>query len=49
MRYASNVKQARGIEFSGVNAGEVQQDRQGTHCFEMRDLEGTVIEVTEEA
>jgi len=32
----------------GVNVGEIQEDRQGTHYFEMRDLEGSVIEVSEE-
>jgi len=32
----------------GVDVAEIQQDRQGTHYFEMRDLEGNVIEVSEE-
>jgi hypothetical protein len=49
MLYASNVKKAREILGSrGVNVGEIQQDRQRTHYFEMRDLEGNVIEVSEE-
>jgi hypothetical protein len=46
MLYASNVKKAREVlSFRGVNVGEIQEDRQGTHYFEMRDLEGNVIEV----
>src|SRR5947207_14138467 len=32
----------------GVNVGDIQQDGQGTHFFEMRDLEGNVIEISEE-
>ena len=49
MLYASNVKKAREVLGSrGVKVGEVQQDRQGTHYFEMRDLEGNLIEVSEE-
>jgi hypothetical protein len=49
MLYASNIKKAREIVGSrGVNVGEIQQDQQGTHYFEMRDLEGNVIEVSEE-
>lgn len=49
MLYASNVKQARDFLSSrGVNVGDIQQDRQGTHYFEMRDLEGNLIEVSEE-
>ena len=49
MLYASNVKKAREVLSSrGVNVGEVQQDRQGTHYFEIRDLEGNTIEVSEE-
>jgi hypothetical protein len=40
--YASNLKKAREFLISrGVDMGEIQQDRQGTHYFEMRDLEGT--------
>ncbi len=31
----------------GVNVGEIQEDRQGTHFFEMRDLEGNLIEISE--
>jgi hypothetical protein len=49
MLYASNIKKAREVLGSRrVNVGEIQQDRQGTHYFEMRDLEGNVIEVSEE-
>jgi hypothetical protein len=46
---SSDLKKAREFLISrGVNVTEMQQDRQGTHYFEMRDLEGNVIEVTEE-
>jgi hypothetical protein len=47
--YTSNIRKAREVlGFRGVNVGEIQEDRQGTHYFEMRDLEGSVIEVSEE-
>lgn len=49
MLYASNIRKAReALGSRGVNVGDVQEDRQGTHYFEMRDLEGNVIEVSEE-
>jgi catechol 2,3-dioxygenase-like lactoylglutathione lyase family enzyme len=49
MFFTSHLKKARDFMVSrGVNAGEIQQDRQGTHYFEMRDLEGNVIEISEE-
>jgi hypothetical protein len=49
MLYASNIRKAREVLGSwGVNVGEMQEDRQGTHYFEMRDVEGNVIEVSEE-
>jgi len=49
MLYASDVKKAREVLSSrGVNVGDIQEDRQGTHYFEMRDLEGNLIEVSEE-
>ena len=49
MLYASDVKKAREVLSSrGVNVGDIQQDRQGTQYFEMRDLEGNLIEVSEE-
>jgi len=49
MLNSSNLKKAREFLISrGVNVSEIQQDRQGTHYFEMRDLEGNVIEISEE-
>jgi len=49
MLYASNVQKAREtLSSRGVNVGDIQQDRQGTHYFEMRGLEGNLIEVSEE-
>ena len=46
---SSNVKKAREFLTSrAVNVGEIQQDGQGTHYFEMRDLEGNVVEICEE-
>jgi catechol 2,3-dioxygenase-like lactoylglutathione lyase family enzyme len=49
MLYSSNLKKAREFLASrGVNVTNIQQDRQGTHYFEMRDPEGNVIEITEE-
>jgi len=49
MLYASNIEKAREVLSSrGVNVGEIQRDQQGTHYFEMRDVEGNVIEVSEE-
>ena len=49
MLYAPNVKTAREVLSSrGINVGDIQQDRQGTHYFEIRDLEGNLIEVSEE-
>ena len=48
MLYASRIKKARDFLLSrGVNVGDIQQDRQGTRYFEMRDLEGNVIEISE--
>ena len=32
----------------GIRVSEIVLDRQGTHYFEMQDLEGNVIEITEE-
>ena len=50
MLNSSNLKKAREFLISrGVNVSEIQADRQGTHYFEMRDLEGNVIEISEEA
>ena len=46
---ASSVKKAREFLIArGVNVRPIQEDRQGTHFFEMRDLEGNVIEISEE-
>jgi catechol 2,3-dioxygenase-like lactoylglutathione lyase family enzyme len=36
------------LQSRGVNAGPVETDRQGTHFFEMRDLEENLIEICEE-
>jgi hypothetical protein len=48
MLSTSNLKKAREFLISrGVNVSEIQQDRQGTDYFEMRDLEGNVIEINE--
>lgn len=45
---SSNLKKAREFLISrGVNVSEIQPDRQGTHYFEMRDLEGNVVEINE--
>ena len=47
--FTSNIAKAREfLRSRGVNAGEIQKDRQGTRYFEMRDLEGNMIEVSEE-
>jgi hypothetical protein len=49
MLYASNLKKAREfLSARAVNVGNIQQDRQGTHYFQMRDPEGNVIEICEE-
>jgi hypothetical protein len=49
MLYSSNIKKAKDwLGSRRVNVGEVLQDRQGTHYFELRDLEGNAIEVSEE-
>jgi hypothetical protein len=49
MLYAGNVNKGREwLSSRGVNVGAVQEDRQGTHYFEMRDLEDNVIEISEE-
>jgi hypothetical protein len=49
MLYTSRIEKAREYLTSrGVFVGEIQQDRQGTHFFEMRDLENNVIEICEE-
>jgi catechol 2,3-dioxygenase-like lactoylglutathione lyase family enzyme len=47
--YAANIKKARELLNSrGANASEIAQDAQGTRYFEIRDLEGNVIEICAE-
>jgi catechol 2,3-dioxygenase-like lactoylglutathione lyase family enzyme len=47
--YCSSAKKAREFLASrAVTVGEIQQDSQGTHYFEMRDMEGQLIEICEE-
>jgi catechol 2,3-dioxygenase-like lactoylglutathione lyase family enzyme len=47
--YTRNLKKARNFLSSrGVIVGEIQQDRQGTHFFEMRDVEENIVEISEE-
>jgi hypothetical protein len=47
--YADNLASARDFLSSrGVPVSETKQDRQGTHYFEMQDLDGNVIEIAEE-
>jgi catechol 2,3-dioxygenase-like lactoylglutathione lyase family enzyme len=47
--YATNIEKAKDQLFSrGVSVTPIESDRQGTHYFLMRDLEGNEIEVTEE-
>jgi hypothetical protein len=49
MPYASNVQRAREtLRSRGVNVGDIQQDRQRTHYFELRDFESNLIEASEE-
>jgi catechol 2,3-dioxygenase-like lactoylglutathione lyase family enzyme len=49
MLTSTNLKKAHALLVSrGVKVTEIQQDRQGTHYFEMRDLEGNIIEVFED-
>ncbi len=49
MLYASKASKARdALSSRGVIVGEIKMDRQGTHFFEMRDLEDNGIEVSEE-
>ncbi len=49
MLFTSNARKAREFLISrGVNASEIQQDEQGTRYFEIRDLEGNELEITEE-
>jgi hypothetical protein len=49
MLYASNVEKAREkLASRGVSVGPIEEDRQGTHYFVMRDLDGNQIEITKE-
>ena len=49
MLYTANVETAREHLISrGANVGPIEQDRQGTRFFLLRDVEGNAIEVTEE-
>jgi hypothetical protein len=46
MLNARNIQKARDYLIArGIEAGDIQTDAQGTRFFEMRDLEGNVIEV----
>jgi hypothetical protein len=47
--YATNIGKAKDeLSSRGVSVTSIESDRQGTHYFVMRDLEGNEIEVTEE-
>jgi hypothetical protein len=49
MLNSSNLRKAREFLIAqSVNVGEILQDRQGTHYFEMRDRVGNAVEITEE-
>jgi hypothetical protein len=49
MLYAAKADSARdALSSRGVIVSEIQKDRQGTHFFEIRDLEDNGIEVSEE-
>lgn len=49
MLYTSRMEKARKhLTSRGVEIGEIQHDRQWTRFFEMRDLEGNVIEICDE-
>jgi catechol 2,3-dioxygenase-like lactoylglutathione lyase family enzyme len=47
--FVKNVQKTRDrLATRGVNVGPLQTDRQGTHYFEMRDMENNMIEFSEE-
>jgi hypothetical protein len=49
MLYTGAIKKAREwLSSRGVTVGAIEKDRQGTQYFEVRDLEGNVIEVAQE-
>ena len=49
MLFTTNIKKAKDfLNSRGAGLGEIEQDAQGTHYFEIRDPEENVIEVSEE-
>jgi catechol 2,3-dioxygenase-like lactoylglutathione lyase family enzyme len=47
--YTSKLEKAREwLASRGIQTTEIKEDGQGTHYFEMRDLEGNTIEISEE-
>ena len=49
MLYTSDIGKACDLLTSrGVSVGPIEEDRQGTRHFMMRDLDGNEVEVTEE-
>lgn len=49
MLYSGNLEKARKLLGSrGVNMGPTETDRQGTRFFSVRDLDGNVIEISDE-
>jgi catechol 2,3-dioxygenase-like lactoylglutathione lyase family enzyme len=47
--FTKNINKARDyVSSRGASVGPIEQDAQGTHYFEIRDLDGNVIEVCEE-
>jgi len=49
MLYTGALDKAREwLSSRAVTVGSIEKDRQGTRYFEMRDMEGNVIEVSEE-
>jgi hypothetical protein len=47
--FTTKIQKARDYLLSRtINVGEIQQDGEGTHFFEARDLEGNPIEISEE-
>ena len=50
-RMLNSSNQRKAGEFlitESVNLGDILQDRQGTHYFEMRNMVGNAVEITEE-
>jgi hypothetical protein len=49
MLYTANIAKARDYLLArGVEATKIQRDRQNTKFFEMRDLEGNLIEICQQ-